>query len=179
MLKWVLLIGVFIRTLMPAAAQDIDANITPQNRRPLTVADQISDPAERSGFMALFQPTQPEQMLEQAKSFLTRFPQSAFLFQAYDLAARASFDLQDYNSGLLFARESLTLLPENPLLLVATADVEAREHRNDAAISDAQDALEDLDRFSAPGSVAPENWPDLKRKLKATANFAQGRALLG
>ena len=179
MLKWVLLIGIFIRTLMPAAAQDIDANIPPQNRRPLTVADQISDPAERSGFLALFQPTQPEQMLEQAKSFLTRFPQSAFLFQAYDLAARASFDLQDYNSGLQFARESLTLLPENPLLLVATADVEAREHHNDAAISDAQDALEDLDRFSAPSSVAPENWPDLKRKLKATANFAQGRALLG
>jgi predicted CXXCH cytochrome family protein len=179
MLKWVLLIGIFIRTLMPAAAQDIDANITSQNRRPLTVADQISDPAERSGFLALFQPTQPEQMLEQAKSFLMRFPQSAFLFQAYDVAARASFDLQDYNSGLLFSRESLTLLPENPLLLVATADVEAREHHNDAAISDAQDALEDLDRFSAPSSVAPENWPDLKRKLKATANFAKGRALLG
>ena len=179
MLKWMLLIGIFIRTLMPAAAQDIDANITPQNRRPLTVADQISDPAERSGFLALFQPTQPEQRLEQAKSFLTRFPQSAFLFQAYDVAARASFDLQDYNSGLLFARESLTLLPENPLLLVATADVEAREHHNDAAISDAQDALEDLDRFSAPSSIAPENWPDLKRKLKATANFAKGRALLG
>ena len=179
MLKWVLLIGIFIRALMPAAAQDIDANITPQNRRPLTVADQISDPAERSGFLALFQPTQPEQMLEQAKSFLMRFPQSAFLFQAYDVAARASFDLHDYNSGLLFGRESLTLLPENPLLLVATADVEAREHHNDAAISDAQDALEDLDRFSAPSSVAPENWPDLKRKLKATANFAKGRALLG
>ena len=179
MLKWVLLIGISIRTLMPAAAQDIDANITTQNRRPLTVADQISDPAERTGFLALFQQTQPEQMLEQAKSFLTRFPQSAFLFQAYDVVARASFDLQDYNSGLQFARESLTLLPENPLLLVATADVEARAHHNDAAISDAQDAIEDLDRFSAPSSVAPESWPDLKRKLKATASFAKGRALLG
>jgi predicted CXXCH cytochrome family protein len=178
MLKWVPRIGILICTLMPAAAQDIDANITIQSRKPLSVADQISDSAERAGFLALFHQTKPEQMLEQAKSFLTRFPQSAFLFEAYDVAARASFDLQDYDSGLHFAKDSLALLPENPLLLVATADVEAQKQLNEAAISDAQEALEDLDRFSAPSSVAPENWPDLKRKLKATANFTKGRALL-
>jgi predicted CXXCH cytochrome family protein len=179
MFRRLLLTALICCPLAPLGAQDIDANITTQNRKSSTVADQISDASERAAFLALFKQGSPAERLQQAKSFLERFPQSAFLFQAYDVAARASFDLQDYDLGVRFARESLTLLPENPLLLVSTADVEAREHHNDAAISDAQDAIDDLDRFSAPSTVAPENWPDLKRKLQATANFAKGRALLG
>jgi predicted CXXCH cytochrome family protein len=179
MLKWVLRIGILICPLVPLAGQDIDANITTQNRSPSTVADQISDAGERAAFLALFNQGSPAQMLQQANSFLGRFPQSSFLFQAYDVAARASFRLEDYDAGLNYARASLTLLPENPLLLVSVADVEAQKHLNDAAISDAQDAIENLDRFAAPGSIAAESWPELKRKLKATANFAKGRGLLG
>jgi tetratricopeptide (TPR) repeat protein len=178
MLKWALRIGILICPLVLLIGQDIDANITTQNRRSSTVADQISDPAERVAFLALFQNTQPKQMLEQAKLFLARFPQSAFLFQAYEMAARASFGMEDYDAGLNYAKQSLTLLPENPLLLVSVADVEAQKHLNDAAISDARDAVEYLDRFAAPGTVAPESWPELKSKLKATAEFAEGRALL-
>ena len=83
-----------------------------------------------------------------------------------------------YDAGLNYAKQSLTLLPENPLLLVSVADVEAQKHLNDAAISDARDAVEYLDRFAAPGTVTPESWPLLKNKLKATAEFAQSRALL-
>jgi len=179
MFKRLLRIGILFCPLVPLASQDIDTNITLTNRSPSTVAGQIYDASERAAFLALFPQKQPEQMLEIAKSFLARFPQSAFLFQAYEVAARASFDLQDYDSGLNYAEKSLALLPENPLLLVSTADVEARKHRDEAAISHAQDAIEDLDRFSAPSTVAPESWPDLKRKLKATADFAKGRALLG
>lgn len=178
MLKWALLIGILICPIVPLLGQDVDANITTQNRRSSTVADQISDPAERVAFLALFQNTQPKQMLEQAKLFLARFPQSAFLFQAYEMAARASFGLEDYDAGLNYAKQSLTLLPENPLLLVSVADVEAQKHLNGAAISDARDAVEYLDRFAAPGTLAPESWLELKSKLKATAEFAQGRALL-
>jgi predicted CXXCH cytochrome family protein len=179
MFRRLLLIALVVCPVAHLAGQDIDANITTQNRKSSTVADQISDAAERAAFPALFKQGPPAERLQQAMLFLARFPQSAFLFQAYDVAARASFDLQDYNSGLHFARESLALLPENPLLLVPVADVEARQHLNDAAISDAHDAIDCLDRFSAPATVAPENWPELKRKLKATANFAKGRALLG
>jgi tetratricopeptide (TPR) repeat protein len=178
MLKRVLRIGILICPLVPVAGQDIDANITTQSRRSSTLSDQISDPAERLAFLALFEHPQPKQMLEQAKLFLARFPQSAFLFQVYEMAARASFELQDYDAGLTYARQSLTLLPENPLLLVPVADVEAQKHLNDAAISDARDAVEYLDRFAAPATVLPESWPELKRKLKATAEFAQGRAQL-
>src|SRR5579864_1005047 len=178
MRNWVLQIGILICPVVILVGQDIDANITTENRRPITVADQISDQAERVAFGALFQATKPKQRLEQAKLFLARFPQSAFLFQAYEMAARASFGLEDYDAGLNYARQSLTLLPENPLLLVSVADVEAQKHLNDAAISDARDALEYLDRFAAPGTVAPGSWPELKNKLKATAEFAEGRALL-
>src|SRR5579864_1320026 len=178
MRNWVLQIGILICPVVILVGQDIDANITTENRRPITVADQISDPAERAAFQALFQPTKPKQTLEQAKLFLARFPQSAFLFQAYEMAARASFGLEDYDAGLNYARQSLTLLPENPLLLVSVADVEAQKHLNDAAISDARDAVEYLDRFARPSGVAPTNWPELKSKLKATAEFAEGRARL-
>jgi hypothetical protein len=100
MLKWVLRVGILICPLVPVAGQDIDANITTQNRSPSTVADQISDAGERAAFLALFNQGSPAQMLQQANSFLGRFPQSSFLFQAYDLAARARFGLDDYHAGL-------------------------------------------------------------------------------
>src|SRR5260370_4239945 len=178
MFRQLLVIAVLFCPLAPLAGQEIDANSTTQNRRPSSIADQIPDAAERASFLLLFKQGPSAQQLQQAKSFLGQFPQSAFLFQAYEIAARASFGLEDYDAGLNYARESLTLLPENPLLLVSMADVEAQKHLNDAAISDARDAIEYLDRFSAPGTAAPESWPELKRKLKATARFAQGRALL-
>jgi predicted CXXCH cytochrome family protein len=178
MFRRLLVIAALFSPLAPLAGQVIDANITTQNRSSSTVADQISDAAERAAFLALFKHGSPAQMLQQAKSFLAKFPQSAFLFQADEVAARASFGLEEYDAGLNYARESLTLLPENPLLLVSVADVEAQKHLNDAAISDARDAIEYLDRFSNPATVAPEGWPELKSKLKATANFALGRALV-
>jgi hypothetical protein len=126
MLKWVLLIGILICPMGPLLGQDIDANITTQNRRSSTVADQISDPSERMAFLALFQNPQPKPMLQQAKLFLARFPQSPFLFQAYEMAARASFGLEDYEAGLNYARQSLTLLPENPLLQIGRASCRER-----------------------------------------------------
>jgi predicted CXXCH cytochrome family protein len=178
MLRQLLVIAALFSTPAALTAQDIDANITSQNRRPSTIADQISDRAERAAFLEMFEKAGPRETMEQAKSFLAQFSRSAFLFEAYEIAARASFALQEYDAGLKYAKESLALLPENPLLLVTVSDVEAQKHLNDAAISDARDAVEYLDRFAAPASVAPDAWPDLKRKLEATATFAEGRALL-
>src|SRR5258708_35318466 len=115
--------SVIFFTLSPLECQEIDANITTQNRSPATIADQIPDAAERASFLVMFKQGPPAQRLQQAKSFLAQFPQSAFLSQAYEVAARASFGLEDYDAGLNYARESLTLLPENPWLLVSVADV--------------------------------------------------------
>jgi predicted CXXCH cytochrome family protein len=172
------LIAILLCPLIPLVGQDIDANPSIEKRSLSTIADQISDASERAAFVKLFVQAPPAEMRARAQAFLARFPQSAFLAQAYEVAARASFDLESYQPGLTYAEKSLALLPENPLLLVAVADVEAREDRNPRAIVDAQEALNDLDRFGSPGSVSEEDWPDLQRKLKASANFSKGRALL-
>ena len=103
-------------------------------------------------------------MLTSAQTFLVQFPQSAFLAQAYEIAARASFDLRQYGPGLDYARHSLALLPENPLLLVPVADVEAQQHLNEAAVSHAEEALQDLERFG--GGKA-----DAKQLLEASFRF--------
>lgn len=160
------------------AAQEFDAVISAQNRSRATVADQISDPAERKAFLGLYKETNPSEKLRHAQAFLTVYPQSAFLAQVYEIAARSSFDLEDYRRGLDYAKESLELLPENPLLLVVVADVEARQGLAAEAVEMARNALVDLDRFVRPSSVSEREWPDLMRQLKASSYFALGRALL-
>ncbi len=172
------LVGLLVCLLGLVTAQDIDANLTPQKRTPSTIADQITDSAEHDAFLNLFKHSAAGQMLQRAKFFLDTFPQSAFLAQAYEVAALASFDLQDYQSGLSYAEKSLALLPENSLLLVPVADIEARERRNEVAIVHARDALDDLDRFGPPASITSQDWVELKRKLAASANFVLGRASL-
>jgi predicted CXXCH cytochrome family protein len=176
--KRVWLIAILLFPLVPVRGQDIDASPALQKRSPAMLADQIGDKSERAAFLQLFRQSPPQQMRARADAFLAAFPQSAFLAQAYEVAARASFDLQLFEPGLNYAKESLTLLPENPLLLVAVADVEARLDRNLAAISHAQDAIDGLDHFGPPSSVAESDWPAMQRKLKASANFSKGRALL-
>jgi len=172
------LIGILLCPLIPLAGQDIDSNPSVHKRSPSTIADQISDESERTAFLELFRQGPPAQMRERAEAFVARFPQSAFLAVAYEIAARASFDSDSYEPGLKYAEKSLALLPENPFLLVSVADVESRENRDAVAILHAQDALEGLDHFGAPGSIPEEKWPDLQRELKASAHFSKGRALL-
>ena len=135
-----IILGLLACSVGLVKAQDIDANLTGQRRTPSTIADQIMDLAERDAFLDLFKQSTPELMLRHANFFLDAFPQSAFLAQGYEVAARACFDLQDYQSGLSYAGKSLALLPENSLLLVSVADIEAREHRHDAAIAHAHPA---------------------------------------
>lgn len=178
MQKWVWLVVVLFCRFIPVIAQDIDSNPLVQKRSVSGIADQITDPAERAVFLQLFLHAPAERLLASARTFLNRFPQSSFLAQAYEVAARASFDLQNFEAGLDYARLSLSLLPENPLLLVPVADVEAHRHLNRAAIADAEEALRDLDNFAGPSSVREEDWPDVKRGLKAGAHFSKGRALL-
>jgi predicted CXXCH cytochrome family protein len=173
---WV--VGVIFSFGCVLASQDLDSVPSTHKRDTATLADQIIDPPERAAFLALFKQAVPSEMRERAHNFITRFPKSAFLAQAYEVAARGSFALEGYEEGLREAQESLALLPENPLLLVVVADVEARLGRNDAAIEHAEKALGDLQSFSGPASIRDEDWPKVKMQLLATAHFAKGRALL-
>ncbi len=161
-----------------SAAQTIDSAITTASRAPISITDEIQDPAERAAFAELLKTTEPQKTLASARSFLDRFPRSAFLAPVAERAARASFDLGNLKSGLDDARFSLQLLPENPLLLIAAADVEAQLEENDAAMASARDALDYLDRFEGPVTIPAREWPSFKRKQQATAWFVIGRALV-
>jgi len=171
-------VGFLLWSFSFLAAQDIDSVPSVQKRSLASIADEIADPAERSAFLQLFKPAAPAEMRARAEVFGSRFRQSAFLAQAYEVTARGCFDLGEYELGLSYAQKSLALLPENPLLLVAVADVEARQNLNSAAIAHTREALDDLDRFTGPSSVRDEDWPNVKEQLKSTADFAKGRALL-
>ena len=178
MRHWAWLVILLICPTIPFVAQDIDSNPLVQRRSVSSIADQITDSSERAAFLQLFPQALPQRMLARAQVFLDQFPQSAFLAQAYEVAARACFDLRQYGPGLDYARRSLMLLPENSLLLVAVADVEAQQHLNEPAVAHAEEALQDLKRFAGPSSVREEDWPEVKNRLKASANFSKGRALL-
>ena len=161
---------------LSATGQDIDAIVSSEHRSPATIAEEISDPAERADFLAMYQRGEAAKQLARSTAFLEKYPQSAFLAPVLEIAARSNFDLGNYDAGLDDAQQSLAILPENPLLLVAVADVEAHQHQNAAAIRNARDALEYFDRFTRPMAVSESEWPDLKRTQKAVAWFVIGRA---
>jgi hypothetical protein len=178
MFRWFYLIGIIGWCLSQLSAQDLDSLPSNQKRDFTSIADEISNAGERSAFLELFHEGEPAELRARAEAFISRFPQSAFLAQAYEVGARGCFELGEYERGLDYARKSLALLPENPLLLVPVADVEARLHLNSPAVAHADEALDDLDRFACPASVRDQDWPAVKEGLKSTASFARGRALL-
>ncbi len=147
-----ILFGMLLSVGAPLAAQDIDTVVTTTSRNPSTVADQIADPAERAAFLRLYNHRDPAEMLQASKLFLQDFPQSAFLAQAYEVAADSSFDQHEYAAGLEYAKKSLTYLPENPQLLVAVADVQAREHLNDEAIVECASRARLFRKVRPPGN---------------------------
>src|SRR2546427_7118804 len=85
-------------------AQDFDAVISSQNRKPFTVADQIKDPLERQAFLTLFNPMTPRDKAGVAEAFLAAYPQSWLLAQVYEIAAKAYIDLEKYDLALQMGR---------------------------------------------------------------------------
>lgn len=168
----------FLALPNPTACQEFDTVITAHSRSAFTVADQILDPGERMAFLALHNERDAREKVKLAEAFLAAYPRSAFLAQVYEIAAKGLIDLEDYERALQYAKTSLALLAENPLLLVPVANVEARQGLTAMAKESARNALEYLERFEAPSSIPAREWPDLERHLKASSNFALGRATL-
>src|ERR1700761_8383494 len=71
--------GTLLYANMRLAAQDIDSVVGSASRSPATIADDIKDPVERSAFVELLKAKDPVKILAMARSFLTKYPQSAFL----------------------------------------------------------------------------------------------------
>jgi predicted CXXCH cytochrome family protein len=156
-------------------AQEFDTVIFGQNRKAFTILDQIEQPAERKAFQALLDEQEPARKRRLAELFLANYPQSWLLAAAYEMAARASIDAADNARALLYGRESLRLLPENPLLLVALANVQVHEGLLDEAARGASDALAYLERFDRPARYSRKEWEKLAPQLRSSCFYVLGR----
>jgi predicted CXXCH cytochrome family protein len=151
------------------AGQDLDVALKQGSRRGLTILEQVNNAEERKAFEALYREVQPVAKRTRVSEFLKNFPQSWLLAQVYEAGARASFELSDAATGLYYARESLKLYPENPLLTGSMAAVLANRGEMKAARERARETLDYLDRFRKPDGVAEKDWRPIAARLKATA----------
>jgi predicted CXXCH cytochrome family protein len=125
--------------------------------------------------MAIYKKHDPGQRLEAARSFLSNYPDSWLLTEVYDIAAKACIEISDFRGGLVYASESLRLLPENPLLLVPVANVQVQEGLFREGATSARDALEYLEILARPSSIRETEWSPLKRRLQASSLYVLAR----
>jgi hypothetical protein len=137
-------------------------------RKPFTIIDQMEDPAERKAFQSLTDETSPSKRRALARKFLSNHPQSRFLAHVYDIASKASTDLDDFEAALNYGARSSRLLPENPLLLISLANVQVHLGLLDQAESSATLSLEYLDRFRRPARYSEQKWTELEPQLRAS-----------
>jgi predicted CXXCH cytochrome family protein len=156
-------------------AQESDTLVADHGRRPFAVVDQIADPSEKHAFLNLYDARDAQARVALAGAFLARYPKSWLLAEVYEMAAKACIDLGDYNRALIYGRQSLTLFPENPLLLVPLANALAQQGHPDEAKQRALEALAYLEYFGRPSAVRERDWPQLSRQLEASARFVLGR----
>lgn len=139
-----------------------------------TLFDEIDNDAERRAFREVWDaPSGPAQR-DLAVAFVTRYPRSVLLREAYELAARASLVAGDRGQALLWAARSLRLIPENPFLLVMVADVAAKESKLDLAEQSARDALRYLTYAAPPAPITARDWPRVHNELRGAAYLALG-----
>ena len=141
-----------------------------------TVFDEIPDPGERTAFAGLLKGGPPDERLRVAKDFLDHYPQSAFLAQAYENAAKAYIDLGDDKAAIRFGREALKIYPENPQLLVPLAYVEIRQGDIAEAVENASLALDCLDRFTRPSGLSAKEWAIDAWHFRATSLYLLAEA---
>ncbi len=140
-----------------------------------TIIDQVADPQERRAFLKLYGAHEPQKRRNLAEEFVAKYPQSWLLAQAYEVGAKACIDLDDYAAALQLGAQSLRLFPENPLLLVPVANIQAQLKQSPAAEESARAALEYLEQFDRPAAIAAAKWPELQAELKASSYFVLGR----
>jgi hypothetical protein len=169
---------IFFALVSGAFAQDIDTAILSTSAKQFTILDQIERPKERQAFTAIYKKRDPGQRLEAARAFLSAYPDSWLLAEVYDIAAKACIDSSDFRDALVYAKESLRLLPENPLLLVPVANLQAQMRLFREGERNARDALEYLERFARPSSIRETDWLPLKRQLQASSLYALARVEL-
>ncbi len=155
--------------------QQLDTAILSAPATESTILDQIERPQERRALKALLKKGEPGRRLKLAQAFLDEYPDSWMLAQVYEAAAKDSIDLGMASEAIAYAKESLRLLPENPLLLVPIASVQVQQGMLRDAERSARDALEYLDRFERPDSIREPEWPAARAQLKAASLYVLGK----
>ena len=138
--------------------------------------DQVEDAHERQAFEALYREGDLVVRRTKVSAFLRRFPTSWLLAQVYEAGARASFELNDHATGIYYARESLKLLPENPLLTGTMAAVLANRGDRPSARALASETVRYLDRFRPPAGDNARLWRTAEERLRETAHRILGQA---
>ncbi|MDE3166235.1 MAG: hypothetical protein KGN36_10540 [Acidobacteriota bacterium] len=151
------------------AAQQIDTSNFSSGRTGASMADRAESPAERRDFLAIAGAAGPAEMRRLADAFVAQYPRSWLLAAAWQMSAGASLDLKDYPRALAAGRSSLRLLPENPLLLVAVAGIEAAADDKRQSLRDAEDALLYLSVSAAPAAFGAKQWEESRTYLQAVA----------
>jgi predicted CXXCH cytochrome family protein len=170
-----LLILISVLLVPGVRAQDIDNVVSPNGRKPFTFLDEIDSDGERAAFLRLYHERDTARRRSLADAFLRNYDQSWLLAPVYEIAAKTAIDLDDFPAALRFARESLRLLPENPLLLVPVANVQVQQNLFREAVKSAIDALDYLDRFGRPVAIPEREWPGLRDALKASSHYVLGK----
>ena len=161
-----------------AWSQEVDTVLYRGQSSSHTVLDEIQDPVERQALQALVADVEPRARKELAEAFLRRFPASDSRATALDIAAKAAIDTGDFEAGIGYAKASLRMLPENPLLLVALADAQASQEQHGEALASADQALYYLDRFEMPSRFSAAEWRAREAELRASCHAIRGRAAL-
>ena len=161
-------------------SQELDTVLLRERAAPerSTIIGQISDHKERRAFLQLYDASGAQRRRTLADAFLSAYPQSVLLAEVLEIAAKACIDLGDYDQAIRFGLQSLRLLPENPLLLVPLANVQAQQGQLTGAQTSARAALEYLDEFDRPAAVSASQWPTVLAQLKASAYYALGRVAI-
>jgi hypothetical protein len=159
-----------------AIAQDLDVALGRNSARGMTILDQVENRQERAAFEDILQETDPLARRSKVTLFLRDHPQSWLLAQVYEAGARACFDLGDSATGLYYARQSLRLYPENPLLTATLAAVLANRGETQKGRRHALATLELLNRFLPPAGRSEREWSLVRERLTKTALQVAGDA---
>ena len=173
-MRSIVILPLLLLATMVAFAQETDYAPGPRHAS-LTIFDEIDDPVERESFRAAWNAKEPRAKRDLADAFAERYGRSIVLREAYELSARASAEIGDHPAALERAQRSLRLLPENPFLLVMTADLAAKQSAFDLADKSARDALRYLANADTPVPLTADAWPRVRDELRSTAYFVLGR----
>lgn len=149
--------------------QDLDTIIDKKNRKTASVMDQVENPQERELFLKIYREAIPLVRRSMATEFLHQYPDSWLLPQVLEAASKAAMELNDLPTALYYGKQSLRIYPENPLLLVPMAMMQAKRGERKAAAGNAEAALEYLARFASPAGMTDQQWRPVRDSLRETA----------